>query len=61
MEAIKMRNPQAEENYLRWLKRWRDACANLDKYDEKSLMFIFRNLESAWRAIGYCIGDRGEP
>jgi hypothetical protein len=58
MEPVKLRNKAAEDVYFRLLARWSAATANLELYDEKSLRFLFRQLESAWIKIGYIIGDR---
>ena len=60
MDAVKLRNPQAELEYFRWRKRWSDAGKKLHLYDEQSLKFIWFQLESAWRRVGYCFGDRRE-
>lgn len=57
MQAVKLRNKPAEAEFVRYLKLWRGAMRNLGSYDERGLMFIWRQLESAWHRIGYVIGD----
>lgn len=57
MDDIKLRNHKAEAEYFRTLKLWRSACKRIDQYDEKALEFIWNQLESSWRKIGYIVGD----
>ena len=56
MQALKLRNKKAEDEFRRLLARWQEACRNMDQYDETALKFLFERLEYAWKRIGYEIG-----
>lgn len=58
MNHAKLKNKPAESKYFAILKRWRSAGRNLGKYDEPALKFLWRQLEDAYRAVGYDFGDQ---
>lgn len=61
MDPVRSRNKKAEDEFFRMLKRWQEATSEgkIDQYDEQSLKFLWGQLEQAWYAIGYVIGDEG--
>ena len=58
MSQVRLRDKAAEDVYFRLLRRWQDAGANIDRYDEPTLKFLWAQLERSWRSVGYIFGDR---
>lgn len=59
MLAVKLRNLKLEDEYFKILAVWRKAAKD-DSYTENDLKMIFTNLERAFKAVGYCFGDRDQ-